>query len=148
MAILCVSEQSMEEKPDLFAHAVEMGCSALCHTGWTILILLASTSVSKKITLPIQDKNTEYLTAVTSALDSLPAICTWEDLPLVTTATKELGIYEMLETGLLATLICFGHSFFKYVYCCFKLFHSLASSHCQSSSSGVQHKQLLFFLYW
>lgn len=147
MAVPCVSEQSMEKKSDLFAHAVEMSCSALCHTGWTILILLASTSVSKKITLPRQDKNTEYLTAVTSASDSLPAICTWEDLPLVTTATKELGIYEMLKTGLLAALICFGQSFLKHVYCCFKLFHSLASSHHQRSPSGVQHKQLLFFLY-
>lgn len=97
-----------EEKGDLFADAVEIGCSALCSIGWTDLLANTSVAPTAALQLSGQEKNIEHLTAATSGSDSPAAICTRGDLPLATTATKELSIYEKSKTRLLAELIWFG----------------------------------------
>lgn len=121
ITVLYVPMSSTEKKADMLTDVVERGCSDLYHTGWTIL--LAST-----VWLCWWIVHTgEFLTTI--GLD-FSKLCLRE-LAIDNHWYKRASIYKKLKIGLLASLICFGHPFFKqYIFCCYKLFYIL-SSHYQ-----------------
>lgn len=138
--------------PCVLVYRMEGGlqCSVYHWLNWLSPLLGITSGVQQTtLTLSRQKKNTDHPTTV--RIRQLWAKCSWEDLPLATTVTKDLSIYGNLTT-LLAGLICSGRSlgFFQvFVATAFSSrCHSILSSRSwHINFSGVLYKQLELFLF-